>query len=104
MWNKLAAGIIRYRLPFIVLIGLITVVMAFYASKVEMSYDFSRTVPPGDPDMVYLNNFKNIKGVVRIVALPRLKMILKDTVNSKFYLTDIFPEKISSQAQLDTLF
>src|SRR6478609_263335 len=140
MWNKLAAGIIRYRLPFIVLIGLITVVMAFYASKVEMSYDFSRTVPPEDPDMIYLNNFKeqfgedgniiaigmkdssvykldnflafreltnnikNIKGVVRIVALPRLKMILKDTVNSKFYLTDIFPEKISSQAQLDTLF
>jgi predicted RND superfamily exporter protein len=140
MWNKLAAGIIRYRLPFIAVIGLITVVMAFYASKVEMSYDFTRTVPPDDPDMVYLNKFKeqfgedsniiaigmkdssiyeldnflafreltnnikNINGVVRIVALPRLKMILKDTANAKFYLTDIFPEKISSQAQLDTLF
>ena len=58
MWNKLAEGIIRYRLPFIVLIGLITLFMAFFASTVEMSYDFTRTVPPEDPDMVYLNNFK----------------------------------------------
>ncbi len=140
MWNKLAEGIIRFRLPFIVLIGLITLVMAFYASKVEMSYDFARTVPPEDPDMVYLNKFKeqfgedsniiavgmkdssiyqienfqafrelttnikNIKGVVQIVALPRLKMILKDTANAKFYLKNIFPDTISSQAQLDTLF
>ena len=139
MWNKLAEGIIRYRLPFIILIGLITLVMAFYASKVEMSYDFTRTVPPEDPDMVYLNKFKeqfgedsniiavgmkdssvyelnnflafreltqnikNINGVVQVVAIPRLKMILKDTANAKFYLSNIFPDTISSQAQLDTL-
>ncbi len=139
MWNKLAEGIIRYRLPFIILIGLITLVMAFYASKVEMSYDFTRTVPPEDPDMVYLNKFKeqfgedsniiavgmkdstvyelnnflafrqltqnikNINGVVQVVAIPRLKMILKDTANAKFYLSNIFPDTISSQSQLDTL-
>ncbi|HOX81786.1 MAG TPA: efflux RND transporter permease subunit [Chryseolinea sp.] len=140
MWNKIAEGIIRYRLPFIIMIGLITLFMAFFAAKVEMSYDFTRTVPPEDPDMIYLNNFKeqfgedsniiaigmkdsaiyelnnflafrdltsnikNIKGVVQVVAMPRLKMILKDTANTKFYLDNIFPDTISSQAQLDTLF
>jgi predicted RND superfamily exporter protein len=41
-----------------VVIGLITVFMGYYASKVEMSYDFARTVPPNDPDMVFLNKFK----------------------------------------------
>jgi predicted RND superfamily exporter protein len=32
--------------------------MGYYASKVEMSYDFARTVPPNDPDMIFLNRFK----------------------------------------------
>src|SRR6187402_141830 len=58
MWNKSAQLIIRYRLHLMVVIGLITVVMGYYVSKVEMSYDFLRTVPPNDPEMVFLNKFK----------------------------------------------
>lgn len=139
MWNKLAEGIIRYRLPLSILIGLITVVMGYYATKVEMSYEFARTVPPDDPDMLYhdkfkaqfgedanliavglkdsaiykLENFqafreltreiKKINGVTEVLSLPVLKLILKDTANSKFLLADVFPETISSQADLDSL-
>jgi predicted RND superfamily exporter protein len=58
MWTKVAQFIIRFRLPLIVLIGLVTIVMGYYASKVEMSYDFARTVPPNDPEMIFLNQFK----------------------------------------------
>jgi predicted RND superfamily exporter protein len=58
MWNKVAEIIIRFRLYFLVLIGLITIVMGYYAMGVEMSYDFARTVPPEDPDMVYFKRFK----------------------------------------------
>ena len=58
MWNKIAAGIIRYRLLFSIVIGLITVVMGYYATKVEMSYEFARLVPPDDPDMIYHDQFK----------------------------------------------
>ncbi len=32
--------------------------MGYYGSKVEMSYDFARTVPPDDPDMLYHDQFK----------------------------------------------
>jgi len=32
--------------------------MAYKATRVEMSYDFNRTVPPEDPEMVFLNKFK----------------------------------------------
>lgn len=39
-------------------IVVITAVMGYYASKVEMSYDFGRAVPPNDPDMVFLNHFR----------------------------------------------
>lgn len=104
-----------------------------------MSYDFARTVPPEDPDLIYFNEFKEqfgedgniiavgmkdssiyelknfqylreltddikkIYGVNEVVALPTLKMILKDTANTKFYLSDIFPTQPDSQAELDSL-
>src|SRR5690349_2038416 len=59
MWNRLAEGIIKYRLPLIVIIGLITVFMGFKATQVQMSYDFARTVPPEDPDMLDFVKFKS---------------------------------------------
>lgn len=58
MWNRLAEGIIRYRLPLSVVIGIITIFMGYYASRVEMSYEFARTIPPDDPDMLYHEKFK----------------------------------------------
>src|SRR5882724_4577702 len=58
MWDKVAAFIIRFRLPLIILIGLVTAVMGYYASKVEMSYDLARTVPADDPEMIFLQEFK----------------------------------------------
>src|SRR4249920_2478387 len=58
MWNRLADGIIRHRMLFSLLIAIITILMGYYASKVEMSYEFARTVPPDDPDMIYHEQFK----------------------------------------------
>src|SRR5882757_4100491 len=58
MWSYIAQFIIRYRLPSIVAIGIITVFMGYHASKIELSREFARTVPPEDPDMIYLNQFK----------------------------------------------
>src|SRR5205809_6847201 len=106
----------------------ITAIMGYYATNVEMSYDFSRNVPPNDPDMVFLNKFKEqfgedgnmvavgmkdsavytasnfqkfrefseklrkIDGVNEVLSLPLLKVILKDTAHSKFFLSPLFPE------------
>jgi uncharacterized protein len=139
MWNNVAQIIIRFRLVFIVLIGLITIVMGYFASKVEMSYDFARTVPLKDPDMVILTSFReqfgedgniiaigakdsaiyqlknfeayramtnelrSVAGVNEVISLPVLKIILKDTAETKFYLSPIFPETIASQTALDSL-
>jgi predicted RND superfamily exporter protein len=58
MWNKVADVIIKYRLWFIILIGLITIYMGYHASKVQMSYDPGQTVPLDDPDMVELLKFR----------------------------------------------
>lgn len=58
MWNKVAEVIIKYRLWFIILIGVVTIYMAYHASRVQMSYDPGQTVPVNDPDMVELMKFR----------------------------------------------
>ena len=139
MWNRIADFIIRFRTFLIAIIGVITLFMGFYATKVEMSYDFMRTVPPHDPDMVFLNHFKaqfgedgnmmaigvkdssiyklenfqklktfsneirKIEGVGEVLSLPLLRVMLKDTVEKRFYFQPLFPDQIQSQHQLDSL-
>lgn len=139
MWNKVSDFIIKFKLLLLFIIAAITVVMGYYASKVEMSYEFARTVPLNDPEMVYFQKFKKqfgedgnmmaigvkdssiyelenfkkfrdfsiklreVEGIGEVLSLPLLKIILKDTVNSKFYLSPLFPDSITSQQQLDSL-
>ena len=136
MWIRLADFIIKQRLWLSLIIGLATLFMAYFASKVEMSYDFARTVPPNDPDMIMLEQFRKqfgedsniiavglqdsalyqlknfkafseltneirkINGVNNVISLPAIKMILRDT--SKFYLSNVFPDSIESQNELDS--
>lgn len=58
MWERIADGIIKFRAYLFVAITLITVLMGYYATKVEMSYDLPRTVPLDDPDMIFYQEFK----------------------------------------------
>lgn len=139
MWTRLAHFIIKYRLPLVILIGLITLFMGYHAKDAEMSYDFRGTVPANDPEQVFFTEFrkqfgedgnvvavglkdsaiyqyenfellrqfclevKDMAGVNDVISLPRIKQIEKDTAETRFILTDVFPDKITSQAQLDSL-
>lgn len=139
MWDNIARLIIRYRLLLIGLIAVVTGIMGYYATKVQMSYDFARTVPLNDPDMVLLQEFrkqfgedgnaigvgfkdsaiyekrnfeayrdfarkvKQISGVSEVIALPLLKLALKDTEKQRFYLASIFPETIRTTEEFDSL-
>jgi predicted RND superfamily exporter protein len=139
MWNRIARFIIQNRLFLILVIGVITLFMGYQASKVQMSYDFARTVPLSDPDQIQLQQFrkqfgedgniiaiglkdssiyeqrnfeayrtlarnlKQISGVSEVISLPVMKMILKDTANSRFYLANIFPDKVNSKELFDSL-
>lgn len=46
---------------------------------------------------------KQIPGVNDVISLPQIKMIAKDTAKKQFQLVDIFPGKIRSQRNLDSL-
>ena len=46
---------------------------------------------------------KEIAGVNNVLSLPEIKIIRKDTANTRFFLDALFPKEINSQAQLDSL-
>ncbi|MCX8489511.1 MAG: efflux RND transporter permease subunit, partial [Cyclobacteriaceae bacterium] len=139
MWTRIAQFIIKLRITLIGFILLITLFMAYHATKVQMSYDLARTVPLDDPEMVFLQKFKaqfgedgniiavglrdsaiyaldnfnrfrelnkairEIPGVNNLLSLPDVKIIRKDTANTRFYLDGHYPKQIKDQAQLDSL-
>ncbi len=46
---------------------------------------------------------KQIPGVNDVISLPQIKMMEKDTARKQFKLVDIFPGKVKSQLELDSL-
>jgi uncharacterized protein len=58
MWNILVRLILRNRLGILIGIGLITVVMAFMAFRVKLSYEMVKMLPQDDSLSVQYDNFK----------------------------------------------
>ena len=76
MWDKLSYIIIKFRLPLLIILGLVTVFMAYKAVQVTMSYNLAKVVPKDDPDMIVFEAFKEQFGEDgNIVALA-----IKDSV------------------------
>ncbi len=49
MWLRLGKLVLKFRGPLLILLLAITVVMGFYASKVKLSYEFSKAIPTDNP-------------------------------------------------------
>jgi len=59
MFTWFAKIILRNRLLFIVLIGSVTLFMAYKATKIQLSYDFARILPESDEDYKAYEAFKS---------------------------------------------
>lgn len=49
MWQRLANFVLKYRSILLVALVLLTAFMAYHASKVQLSYEFSRAIPTDNP-------------------------------------------------------
>ncbi|MFM6925313.1 MAG: RND transporter, partial [Ferruginibacter sp.] len=58
MWQRLGKLVLTFRGPLLILLLLITAVMGFYASKVKMSYEFSKAIPTDNPKYLEYISFK----------------------------------------------
>ncbi len=58
MWQFLVRLILRNRVAILVIIGLLTIFMAWKGSQVQMSYEMARMLPKDNPYNVEYENFK----------------------------------------------
>src|SRR6185503_9005374 len=58
MWSRLGQFILKYRFPLLFLLIAATAIMAYFASKVELSYEFSRAIPVNHPANIAYQDFK----------------------------------------------
>ena len=58
MWRKLGQFILKYRFPLLFLLIAATAVMGYWASKVELSYEFSRAIPANHPANITYQEFR----------------------------------------------
>ncbi len=62
MWQSIAKHILRFRIVWLVILLMLTVFMGWQASKVKLSYEFSRAIPTDHPQYLAYQNFKKTFG------------------------------------------
>ena len=58
MWYNLGKFILKYRIPLLIVLAGITTFMGYHASKVQLSYDFSRAIPINNPKYKAYQEFR----------------------------------------------
>ena len=87
MWAVLARLILRNRLAILVVTGIVTVFMAYMATKVELSYSGARVLPADDSTYIDYENFKaqfGEDGSVLAIGIQTDKLY-QQTIFTKWY-------------------
>ncbi|NBO55964.1 MAG: hypothetical protein EBU84_15570 [Actinobacteria bacterium] len=59
MWHALGKMILRYRIALLIVLAGITGWMGYHASKVQLSYEFTRAIPTDNPKYKSYQAFKS---------------------------------------------
>lgn len=93
MWNAIATFCIRNRFVLLIVLGLMTGVFGYYATKVKMTYDNAKIIPNDDPDHQEYIRFKEKfgeDGNILVIGVQSRRLFEKDFFNDWYKLsTDI---------------
>jgi hypothetical protein len=84
MWQKLGSFVLRYRIPLLVFLLASTAFMGYHASKIEMSYEFSRAIPTNNSkykDYIAFKKQFGEDGNLFVVGIQSDKLFEKDIFN-----------------------
>jgi hypothetical protein len=137
MWYRLGTIILKNRILLLIILLLSTLYMGWVASKIQLSYEFSKAIPTDHPAYLEYQSFrqqfgeegnllllgvqtdqmfklpffksfqawqkslKEVRGVEDVWSAASAVQLLKDTIAEKFNAMPVFPDTISTQADLD---
>ncbi|NIG52691.1 RND family transporter [Chitinophaga sp. Cy-1792] len=87
MWQRLAGFVLKYRFTLLLILLASTGVMAYFASKVQMSYDYVATIPHDNPKFLEFQQFKKKFG-------EDGNMMVLGVQTDKFFQRDFFRDYI----------
>ena len=90
MWKKFASHLLRNKLLFTSIILLISGIMGYEASKIELSYEFAKILPDNDPTFIDYKNFKKQfgeDGNVMVVGFQDKDFFTLNKFNDWFHLS-----------------
>src|SRR5580658_2948888 len=93
MWESIARLVLRYRLFLLALLLSVTAFMAFHASKVQLSYDFTRTIPTDNPKYKEYQEFRKRFG-------DDGNMLFVAVQSDKLFKADVFADYVGLTGQL----
>jgi hypothetical protein len=111
MWSKIADFILKYRWQSLLAIAITTVFFGYYASKVQLTYDFAKIIPADDPDYIDYVKFKNTfgeDGNVLVIGVQSNKIFEYNFFNDWTNLTNQIQgiegiEKVLSLSNIQTI-
>ena len=90
MWGSIAAFILKFRLALLLLIAGSFIYMAFQASKVELSYEYTRAIPTDNAKyQAYQNFLKKFgdDGNLLVIGVQTDQLFSKDVFNDYLLLS-----------------
>jgi len=89
MWYRLGQFILKYRLPLLIILAALTGFMAYHASKVQLSYDFTRAIPLNNPKYKAYQEFRKKfgeDGNLLVIGIQTEKLFEEKTFNAYYDL------------------
>lgn len=97
MWQRLAGFVLKYRLLLLLLLLAGTGVMGYFASKVQMSYDYVATIPHDNPKFLEYQDFKQKFGGDGNVLMLAVQ-------TDKFFQADFFKDYVQLNKDMKNVF
>ena len=72
VWGNIARFVLKSRLYLLILLAAATAFMGYQASKVQLSYEFTRAIPTDNPKYLAYENFK--KKLRKIFNIKLIKL------------------------------
>ena len=92
MWKFLSSFIIRQRFYITSVILALTILMGYFASKIELSYEFAKILPDSDPTYIEYKNFKEkfgADGNVMVLGFEDKKLFTPEVFNNWYNRTEL---------------
>ena len=91
MWQKIGTYVIRNRFWFLIALAALTITFTYFATKVQLTYDFAKVIPNDDPDFIEYVKFKETfgeDGNILAVGIQSDKLYDKDFFNDLIELNN----------------